>query len=289
MRKVNLSIAAALIILSGMLCGLSVAEQLPKKEAVLIVAFGTSVEKARVSYANIEQQVKTAFPDKEICWAWTAHSLLKTSSPDKPMFSTQEALAKLAVTGVKDVSILSLHIIPGAEYNDLLQNARAFEGLPKGLQHVRVAPPLLYDTDSLRAVAPLLLAGIPAERKKDEAVLFVGHGSHHPAGVYYPALQYYLQALDANAFVGTVEGDPDFEAVLKALKTKGVRKVWLAPLMTVAGDHAVNDLFGPEANSWKGRFAAKGMQVQAVAKGLGEYPKLVAHWLAGLKKMSGQK
>ena len=289
MRKSRTTFAALLFFLCAVCCGAAPAVQPSAAEAVLIVAFGTSVEKARVSYANVERQVKEAFPGREVRWAWTANSLLRTGSGNKPMLSTQEALAKLATEGTKEVSILSLHIIPGAEYNDLLRTAAAFEGLPKGLRRVRLAPPLLHGTDSLRSVSRLLVRSAPAGRKKDEAVLFVGHGTHHASGVYYPALQYYLHTLDKNAFVGTVEGDLDFEVVLKNLQAGGVRKVWMAPLMTVAGDHAANDLFGAGAESWRQRFIANGIQVQAVPKGLGEYPVFVAQWLEGLKKLSDHR
>jgi sirohydrochlorin cobaltochelatase len=266
----------------------AVAAESPK-EAVLIVAFGTSVEKARVSYSNVEKQVKAAFPGREIRWAWTAHSLLKTGPGGVPTLSTQEALASLATEGVKDVSILSLHIIPGSEYSDLAQNAAAFAGLPKGLVRVSLSPPLLNDTESVATVARTLLKGVPKTRKADEAVLFVGHGTHHPAGVYYPALQYYLHEMDKNAFVGTVEGDLDLEKITAALKAGSIKKVWITPLMTVAGDHATNDLFGTEADSWKQHLIANGIQVETIAKGLGENPDIVALWVSGLKKTTEEK
>ena len=66
----------------------------------------------------------------------------------------------------------------------------------------------------------------------------------------------------------------------------GIRKVWLAPLMTVAGDHAVNDLFGPEKGSWKQTFMASGMRVETIEKGLGEYPALVDVWVQNLKSVT---
>lgn len=254
------------------------------KGAVLLVAFGTSIEKARVSYVNAEQKVRAAFPGKDLRWAWTAHSLLKNGPDSAPMLSPQEALARLATEGVKDVAVLSLHIIPGAEYNALAQTARAFEGLPKGLERVHLAPPLLHDTDSLSEVANLLLKSAPKQRKADEALVFVGHGTHHAGGVYYPALQYYLSRLDARALVGTVEGAPDKEALLADLQDLGVKKVWLMPLMTVAGDHALNDLFGDEPDSWKNSLAAKGFTVEAVPLGLGEYPMIIDRWVQGLQK-----
>jgi len=257
------------------------------KEAILIVAFGTSVEKARSSYVNVEKQVKAAFPDQEIRWAWTAHSLLRSGGKD--MLSPQEALARLATEGIKEVSVLSLHVIPGAEYNNIVRYAAAFEGLPKGLERIRLAPPLLYDTDSMQAVAQALVKNLPKERQPGDAVLFVGHGTHHPAGVYYPALQYYLSTLDKNTFIGTVEGDLDLERTTAAMKTQGIKKVWLAPLMTVAGDHALNDLFGDEPDSWKQHLAKNGFAVETVRKGLGEYPDLVSLWVNGLRNLRESK
>jgi sirohydrochlorin cobaltochelatase len=157
-----------------------------------------------------------------------------------------------------------LHVIPGEEYNNLVETANAFAGLPKGLEKIILSPPLLADTESVLEVAKLLLKSVPKNRKAEEAVVFVGHGTHHPSGVFYPALGYYLSGMDKNAFVGTVEGDLTLDKTAAALKAASVKKVWLAPLMTVAGDHATNDLFGSEPDSWKQRFTALGIQVETI-------------------------
>ncbi|MDL2267252.1 sirohydrochlorin cobaltochelatase, partial [Desulfovibrio sp. OttesenSCG-928-G15] len=204
------------------------------KEAVLVVAFGTSVEKARISYANVERQIKSTRPGADVRWAWTARSLLATAPKDGSVLSPQEALARLGTEGVKKVTVLSLHIIPGAEYSGLVKTVEAFQGMPKGIDSLTLCAPLLHDTQSMGEVADLLLQSLPKERDAKDAVLFVGHGTHHPAGVYYPALQYYLTARDARAFVGTVEGDLDVSAVGDSLKKSDIGKVWIAPLMTVA-------------------------------------------------------
>lgn len=271
------------LVVAALICTPAMAKD-AVKETVLIVAFGTSIEKARVAYQNVEKQVRTTFPKHDVRWAWTAHSLLKTGPV--PMLSPQEAFAKLATEGVKELSVLSLHVIPGEEYSNLVQTAEAFEGLPKGLEKIHLSPPLLNDTESTQEVAKVLLKSVPKGRKAGEAVLFVGHGTHHSAGVFYPALHYYLNTMDANAFVGTVEGDLDLEKVTASLKEKSVQKVWLAPLMTVAGDHAMNDLFGDEEDSWKQHFTANGIKVEVVDKGLGENPDMVTRWVDGLKKAS---
>jgi sirohydrochlorin cobaltochelatase len=266
------------------------AAQEETKEAILLTAFGSSREKAHVAYNKVEERVRAAFPGKEIRWAWTAHSLLR-SDPKAPRLSVQEALAKLATEGVEKVYILSLHVIPGIEYSNLERTARAFEGLPKGIKEIKLSTPLLHDAASLGIVAQALIKNAPKERKSDEALVFVGHGTVHAAGVYYPAMQYYLHKLDRNAFIGTLdfekgtaraEGSPSLEDIVEALKANSIRKVWLAPFMTVAGVHANDDLFGKQEGSWRQVFIANGMRVEVVDKGLGEFPDLVDIWVRNL-------
>ena len=50
----------------------------------------------------------------------------------------------------------------------------------------------------------------------------------------------------------------------------GVRRVLLAPLLIVAGDHAVHDIFG-KAPSWQAMLEEDGLEVTPVRRGLGEY------------------
>ena len=251
------------------------------KPAILIVAFGTSVESGKAAYTNVDSQVKAAFPHHTIAWAWSAHSLLTTTA-GQPMLSPQQAFANLATQGVKDVTVLTLHIIPGAEYHGLVATAKAFEGLPKGIRTIGISTPLMYNTASLQQLAAILLTQLPPQHAPNEGIVFVGHGTHHPAEVYYPALQYYLQQQDVNAFVGTIEGDMDLQTTLAKLKKQGITKVQLAPLMTVAGEHARNDLFGDEAESWKSTLEKNGITVTPLVQGLGEKPEIAAMWVNSL-------
>ena len=66
----------------------------------------------------------------------------------------------------------------------------------------------------------------------------------------------------ANAFVGTVEGEPEetsVDEVISAVADKGYKNVVLRPLMVVAGDHANNDMAGDDEDSWKSLFESKGV------------------------------
>ena len=79
-----------------------------------------------------------------------------------------------------------------------------------------------------------------------------------------------------NAFIGTVEGEPEdtaCDAVIEKVKAAGYNKVVLRPLMVVAGDHANNDMAGEEEDSWLNMFKAAGFEkVDTQISGLGRIP-----------------
>ena len=58
----------------------------------------------------------------------------------------------------------------------------------------------------------------------------------------------------ANYYIGTVEAQPDLQAVIEKLGAqKHYQRAVLQPLMVVAGDHANQDMAGKEEDSWKSR------------------------------------
>ena len=92
-----------------------------------------------------------------------------------------------------------------------------------------------------------------------------------------------------NYSVGTVEAEPDVQAVLKAVQAGEYKKVVLAPLMIVAGDHAVNDMAGDDEDSWKSVFEGAGYEVTCLIRGLGELEGIrqifVAHARAAISSL----
>ena len=131
-----------------------------------------------------------------------------------------------------------------------------------------LGPPLLGGTGDLRQLAQVLSAAWPAQ--EDEALVLFGHGTDHFANVMYAALQtvFHIQGR-TDVLVGTVEGWPAYQEVSAQLRRSGRRKVRLVPLMLVAGDHALNDMAGPE-DSWRTRLEAEGYCVRCEMQGLGQ-------------------
>ena len=89
----------------------------PTKKGILLVAFGTSISKAQISYKNIERAVRAHFPDVPIRWAYTSEFIRrKLAKQGQSMDSVEKALAKMMDEKFTHVAIQSLHTIPGGSF-----------------------------------------------------------------------------------------------------------------------------------------------------------------------------
>lgn len=258
--------------------------QAAPRKAILLVTFGTSVPEAQRAFQAIEAATRARFPGVEVRWAYTARMIRhKLAQRGQTIPSPQQALANLSEDGFRLVAAQSLHVIPGEEYEGLVDTARRLAGLPKGLKRVEVGHPLLWSAEDMQRVAKAMLAHAPGERRPGEALLLMGHGTSHPANAAYPAMAYVFQRLDPNVFLATVEGYPSLDMVRQDLLARKVKKAYLIPFMSVAGDHALNDLAGDEPESWRSQLSQAGVACQPVLTGMAEYPEIVQIWLDHLQ------
>ena len=259
-------------------------EERPPKKGILLVAFGTTVPEARDALDHIGEKAAQRFPGIAIRWAYSSRIVREKLADQGQRFdSPAMALARMMDEGFTQVAVQSLHTIPGEEFHALKQTVDAFSGLPKGMDSVELGMPLLAEPDDVERCAKAIMASLPPERKKDEAVILMGHGTHHPANIYYPGLQYSLNGLDPLVLVGTVEGTPSLDDVRRTLENRKVSKVYLQPFMAVAGDHAMNDMAGDEEDSWKSVLTADGLTCVSVLRGTAEIPAFVEIWLDHLQ------
>lgn len=259
------------------------------KPGILLVTFGTSVAGADVGYGKIEKLVREAFPGVEVRWAYTSRIIRhKLAKSGKVMDSPAQALARMGDEGFTAVAVQSLHMIPGEEFDDVKAVARAMAGLPECPAKVVVGGPLLVTSADVEQAARAMLDSLPKERAKDDAVVFMGHGTPHPANAFYPAMQLEFWKTDPNTFVATVEGSPALDEVLARLKAKGLKKAYLVPFMSVAGDHAMNDMAGDEPDSWKSILTKAGIACVPVLKGAAEIDAVDRIWLEHLRQAMGE-
>ncbi len=288
MKIRRLAIILMLAALAALACGPAAAsghgKKAASKPAILLVTFGTSVPRAQAVFAKVERAYAKAFPGVELRWAYTSSLVRKivAKKQGKHWLSPEEALAQLMDQGYGNVAVQSLHVIPGEEFHDLVRVVRGFAVMGSRFRPL-IGLPLCSTTGDLRAVVGIMAKNLPQGRKKQEAVVFMGHGTHHPAGVVYPALAYLLQRLDPLLIMGTVEGYPTLDDVVSELKARRVKKAYLLPFMTVAGDHAMNDMAGDEPDSWKSVLAKNGIQSAPVMRALTDIPAVVDLYIAHTK------
>jgi sirohydrochlorin cobaltochelatase len=246
------------------------------RRGILVVAFGTSVPEGEEAIKSVIDAVKFSYPDVEARVAYTSRIIMRKLAREEGRVIDEPAvaLAKMAYEGFTDVVVLSTHIIPGAEYDDLKAVVDGFRSIgeyaPKaGFRNIALSAPLLSSGGDFERMARAI-ADTYAEQSKRNAVVFVGHGTHHFADAAYSALQMALWRISPNFFIGTVEGTPSYEDVLARLKAAKLKNVFIAPAMLVAGDHAHNDIAGDEPDSWKSMLVSEGYGVTPILSGLGQ-------------------
>lgn len=253
------------------------------KRGILLVAFGTSVPEAAPAIDELKRQAEAAFPGVPVRLAYSSKIIRdKIAGEGVQKRSPAQALADMAAEGFTEVAVQSLHAIPGREFHDIRATARAFEGMPKSMGRISVGRPLLSTPEDIALAAQAVLKSLP-KRGRGEAVVLMGHGTEHPANAAYAALQLELWKKDPGVFVATVESSPALDDVIPALKRMGARTVHLLPLMSVAGDHARNDMAGDEDDSWASILKAKGFAPKADLTGLGSRPAVAGLWIEHLR------
>ncbi|HPS02818.1 MAG TPA: sirohydrochlorin cobaltochelatase [Candidatus Sumerlaeota bacterium] len=226
--------------------GMSISsETSPTKPAIVLVAFGTSKMEARAVYDHIFEQARKRFPGYEIRWAWTSRIILKKlQAQGLAVYSPDETLEQLRKDGYRQVVMQSFHVMPGAEYEEMVTAGKGASGLS-----IQYGAPLLADAadiqKAIRAVEPSL--------RQDRVNVFVGHGN--PDKQANAKLVEFTEAVEkgrSNAFVFAVEGEPFLNRLPEVrVKARELGGVHFVPMMVVAGEHIMEDVMGEGAESWR--------------------------------------
>ena len=279
---------------------------------LLVVSFGTSFNDSRAEdVKGIEDALAAAYPDWSVRRAFTAQIIINhvQARDSEAIDNMQQALDRAVANGVKNLVVQPTHLMHGAEYDEMTE---AIDGYKDKFESVAIAEPMLGEVgddatvinDDKKAVAQAItdeackVAGfddMKAAADAGTAFVFMGHGTSHTANVTYDQMQTQMDDLGfTNAFIGTVEGEPEDTAcdkVIEKVKEAGFKNVILRPLMVVTGDHANNDMAGDDEDSWKSQFVASGDfdSVDCQIEGLGRIAAVedlyVAHTKAAIDSL----
>lgn len=219
------------------------------KPAIVLVAFGTSVPRARQVFAHIDEQARLRYPGYQIRWAFTSQFIIaKLKDQGIVTRSVAEVVAELRASGVTSVVFQSLHVVPGEEYRSVQQVDTS------GLQVAYGAALLSSDSDIAAVIEALRPQIDPAQ-----PTVLVAHGNNrHPQfNERILDLAERIEGQFPNLVVASVEGQPGTGPLAKARALSGAfGSVRFLPLMVVAGDHIMNDVMGDDADSWKNQVGA---------------------------------
>lgn len=250
------------------------------KNALFMVHFGTTHDDTRELTINkMNKKFATEFKEYDLFEAYTSRMILKKLK-DRNIIKEYplKTLEILKEQGYENIIVQSSHIIPGIEYENLLEELASYQNVFKS---IKIGKPLLYNVDDYRKVV-LALQDEYVPKNKKEALVLVCHGTDSPVGAAYAMIEYVFDEFGhENVYVVSTKEYPLMDILIKKLKKDGIEEVTMAPFMFVAGEHAKNDM----AVDYKEELEENGFKVnKVILKGLGEFDAIENIFLEHLKR-----
>ena len=218
----------------------------------------------------------------------------------KDYYDPEHWLTAIGLAGYKQVVVQSLQVIPGEEYRrvrdsyvkDFMNNRNGDftnEYMKSLDRQVVVGTPLMAEEEDAEILANTLNNESDVKAALQQGIVaFMGHGNpegydYYGGNIRYLQLESYLRNINENYYVGTVDMDETYaENVLEHIEggvftyyvgtiPVGItytpnenKKAQLFVLMSIAGDHAHNDMADDEDDeSWFSLFNEAGIETAA--------------------------
>lgn len=276
MNKIlSMLVMASLMVFALGTMSASASKSLKNDKAVVVVSFGSTFDDTRTKdIGGIEEAISKAFPNRDFKRAFTSYIIMERLEKNKgiKVKDLQTTLEDLKKAGYKDILVQPTHLLHGEEYEKkVVTTVNKFKGQ---FDSIVISDPLMVDKNDFAIAASAVATQFPT-LKKGEGVVLMGHGSprdnNKSFGNTYKVLQATFDKMGLPVVVGTVEevDTPNVDEVLAQVKARGYKTVHMFPLMIVAGDHANNDMYGDEEDSWKSLIEAMGVKTVGHLQGLG--------------------
>lgn len=304
-----------------------------KDEAVLLVAFGSTWNNAFQAFDATKAAYEKAFPNADVYVCFSSDICINRASVGenedekgnivkRDYYEPRYLLHAIGAAKYSKIYVQSLQVIPGEEFanvvacvkkfmnNGYIASAHLDDEYLASLQEnesIYLGMPLLNDpVEDVNKVAQELDKLYKGEAAKG-AVAFMGHGNPDTydtfkANVRYTQLEEALQAINKNYFVGTVDMPDNYKQEVHSRMVEAGLKggnIYLHALMSIAGDHAHNDMAGAgdeywgneetEDDSWFEYFNHNGYSAQVTLgankqpQGLLELPGVLNVWIEHTK------
>ncbi len=264
--------------------------QKSSNKVILVVAFGSTWEQAYDTFDKVVSDYKAQFPGWDVFLSFSSAICINNARAgenvaSRDFYDPEHFLTAIGLAGYKQIVVQSLQVIPGEEYRrvrdsyvkDFMNNRNG--DFTEAYMHsidkqVVVGVPLMGEENDVDELAVVLNneSDIKAVINAGGTVAFMGHGNpenydYYGANIRYTELEQALQLINPHYYVGTVDMEDNYvENVVARMQDAGIKsgKVQLYPLMSIAGDHAHNDMADPDDDeSWYSVMNAAGYQAEA--------------------------
>ena len=293
-------------------------------KAILLVAFGSTWNKAFLTFDDTKKAYEQTFPDCDVYISYSSAICINRAAQGATV-DEQGNIAKrnyyapnfwlhaLGSARYRDITVQSLQVIPGEEYSRVVNYIKDFANnhlgdlddkyLESMNGHLWLGTPLLNSMEDVKEVARIIHKEY-GQKATEGIVALMGHGNPdtydtYKANIRYTQLEEELQQYSKHYFVGTVDMPANYKQdVYARMQTEGLTegKMFLYPLMSIAGDHSHNDMSGKgseywnaeeeesEDNSWYEYFGHKGYLPEANNLGLLEVESIRQVWINHTKQ-----
>ncbi len=255
-----------------------------KDAAVLLVAFGSTWNNAFLAFDKTKAAYEAAFPNADVYVCFSSDICINRASVGENVddngnivkrdyYEPRYLLHAIGAAKYSKIYVQSLQVIPGEEFAAVVASVKKFMNngyladahlddayLAKLADNeaIFLGMPLLNDPDADVSEVAKQLNALYASEAQQGVVTFMGHGNPDKydtfkANVRYTQLEKALQQYNPNYFVGTVDMKNNLKLdVLERIRAKGINsgKIYLHALMSIAGDHAHNDMAGEGDEYW---------------------------------------
>lgn len=291
-------------------------------KAILLVAFGSTWQCAFDAFDATKKAYENEFKEYDVFVSYSSAICINRAAAGEHVADGAQVrnyyapnfwLHAFGTAKYDEILVQSLQVIPGEEFNRVINYLKDFANNSLGdlddeylsKVELKLGAPLLTTNEGegndVELTAKALHAQYGAELEKG-IVAFMGHGNpdsydSYKANVRYEELEKALQDINPKYFVGTVDMPGNYKQnVWARIQEQEVSAdhISLHALMSIAGDHAHNDMVGEgedywdeedaesEDNSWLEYFkniANYTVSGQDNPKGLLEVPGVLKIWM----------
>ena len=256
-----------------------------KNVAVLLVAFGSTWNNAFLAFDKTKAAYEAAFPNADVYVCFSSDICINRASVGENVddngnivkrdyYEPRYLLHAIGAAKYSRIYVQSLQVIPGEEFAAVVASVKKFMNNGYiGSAHlddkylaklandeaIFLGMPLLSDPEKDVPEVAKQLNALYSSEAQQGVVAFMGHGNPDnydtfKANIRYEQLEEELQKFSPNYFVGTVDMPDNYKHdVLVRMQAKGITsgKMYLHALMSIAGDHAHNDMAGEGEDYWR--------------------------------------